>query len=555
MSAWAAAASRLLEGMRPFASVDLPRDVLAGVTLAALAIPSCLGYARIAGMPVVTGLYTLLLPLIAFAVFGASRSLVVAADSSTAAIMAAAMVAMAIPGSPDYVSLAGTLALFTGVLLLVARWLRLGFLADFLAQSALVGFLAGTGIHIVFGELADLAGAQRPHAVLPSLGSVAAWIGSIPLAGVATFGITLGALLVLGRLVPRFPGALVVVILATAASGLFDLASQGVATIGSFARGLPTLGLPTVSFDRVSLLATCTVSVFVVAIAKSSAVARSFANRHRQHSDTDGDVSGLAAANLAASISGAFVVSGSATKTEMVDAAGGRSQVAHLTTAMVVAIVLVFFTQWLAFLPLPSLSAIVFLAGTELIDVATLRALAKRQRDEFVIAAVTALVVLTLGLIEAVAFALVASLVDYVRRTYQPRAYALRRVGPGQWERADAASVPAAGERVAGYRFEASLFYANSTRFSEDVASLAAAPGAALRAILVDASGIDTLDFTSATMLQDLCARLADRHVVLALAAPHDALRQEIARYGLDAGPTALQLFPSLDAGYARFAS
>ena len=301
-----AAWRRLLTGMRPFSSLDVRSDVWAGITLAALAIPACLGYARIAGMPVVTGLYTLLLPLLAFALFGASRQLVVAADSSTAAIMAAALVAVAAPGSPDYVAFAGTLAIFTAVLLLVARGLGLGFLADFLSQSALAGFLAGTGVHIMFSEVADLAGAARPHNVLPHVGDATSWLTTIPAPALVAFLLTIAALRAFARFLPRFPGALAVVAAAIAASSAFDLGAHGVATIGAFAAGLPPLTLPGVSIERIDMLGACAVSLFVVAAAKSSAVARSFANRHHERSDTDGNLTGLAAANMAAAISNAF---------------------------------------------------------------------------------------------------------------------------------------------------------------------------------------------------------------------------------------------------------
>jgi len=546
---------QLLMGMRPFAALRAGSDAWAGVTLAALAIPACLGYARIAGMPVVTGLYTLVVPLVAFALFGASRQLVVAADSSTAAIMGAALVAMAAQGSADYVSLAATLALFTAVLFLAARALGLGFLSDFLAQSALVGFLAGTGVHILISEVADLAGAARPHQVLLNIGDAASWLTAITFPTMTAFLLTIAALWSSARFLPRVPGALIVVAAAIAASGAFDLGAHGVATIGPFAAGLPTLTWPGVSMERVHLLGACAVSVFVVAAAKSAAVARAFADRHRERSEPDADLAGLAAANMAAAVSGAFVVSGSATKTQMVDAAGGRSQLAHVTAAAVVAVVLIFLTHWFALLPVATLSAIVFLAGLDLIDVRTLRALAQRQRDEFLIAVATAACVLTFGLIEAVAFAFVASIVDYVRRTYRPRAYALRRDGTGIWERAPAgAAAVAAPETVAAYRFEAGLFYANARGFSDAVIDLVEAHDASLEALVLDASGIDSLDFTSATMLGNLRDRLADRGVALALAAPPDALVEDLHRYAFDAGPAKLEVFGSLQAAYAHFA-
>src|SRR6202044_3608352 len=235
----------VLQGLLPLHRHQLPGDLLAGVTLAAVGIPEVLGYARIAGMPVVTGLYTLLLPLALFAVFGASRHLVVAADSATAAILAAALVRLADPGSAQYVRLAGLAALITGALLLAARLARLGFLANFLSRTVLLGFLTGVGIQVAIGQLPDMLGVSAPssHTVIKLVQTIKA----LPSAQVATVAVALSVVAVMmaaGRITRRIPGALIAVVGSIIVSRAADLAAHGVSVLGYIPRGLPAFGLP-----------------------------------------------------------------------------------------------------------------------------------------------------------------------------------------------------------------------------------------------------------------------------------------------------------------------
>ena len=354
----------VLRGVLPVRRATLTRDLLAGVTLAALGIPEVLGYARIAGMPVVTGLYTLLLPLAVFAVLGASRHLVVAADSATAALLAGALVRLAAPQSAAYVGLAGLVALLTGGLLLLARLARLGFLANFLSRTVLLGFLTGVGIQVAIGQLPDMLGvtAASPHTVIKLAETVAA----VPRAHPATVAVSLGVIAVVmaAKMFTRWvPGALLAVAGAIVVSRTVHLAAHGVTVLGPVPRGLPGFTLPTLQLhDAVALLGTAA-SIGIVILAQSAATARAYAVKHDEPMDTDTDLTGLGAANVAAAFTGTFVVNGSPTKTQIVDDAGGRSQLASLTTGAIAVVVLLVATGPLRYLPDAALAAVVFLIG------------------------------------------------------------------------------------------------------------------------------------------------------------------------------------------------
>ena len=352
---------RLFQSIRPVSRAAVVRDALAGITLAAMNIPQALGYTKIAGMPVVTGLYTLLLPLVAFAAFGSSRYLVVAADSATAAILAGALSHMAPVASEQYVALAAFVALLTAGCLLLARLFKLGFLADFLSQTVLVGFLTGVGFQVGIAVLGEMLGV--PVDSRRTVEQLAQVVRSLPQVHVPTLcisAIVVATILILHRLSPGLPGPLFAVIGAVAASAAFNFSAHGITVIGPVAAGLPRLGVPDVRWGEALALVPVAGSCFLMIIAQSAATARAYASRHRETLDENADIVGLSAANAAAALSGTFVVNGSPTQTAMVESSGGRSQLAHLATAGVVTLVLLFLTGPLQYLPRCVLGAIVF---------------------------------------------------------------------------------------------------------------------------------------------------------------------------------------------------
>jgi high affinity sulfate transporter 1 len=535
-------------GLLPIDRHRLPGDIVAGITLAALGIPEVMGYTKISGTPVVTGLYTLLLPVIAFAVIGGSRHLVVAADSATAAILASMLALVAAVGTPEYVGLTSVVALIVAGMLVIARIFRLGFLADFLSRSALIGFLTGVGIQVAGGEFAGLLGLSREgHGTLAQVASVFERVGSVHL---ATLSISVAVLVVIigcARYAPRVPGALLAVVGAIAASASLDLAAHGIVTIGNVPGGLPSLAVPQFPVRGLSQILACAASCFIVIVAQSAATARAYALRYEEEFAENLDLIGLAGANAAAALTGTFVVNGSPTKTEMVDEAGGRSQFAHLTTAIVVLIVLLFFTRPLGLLPNAVLSAIVFMIGVKLVDVAGMRELWRLQRNEFWIALATAATVVVFTVMDGIAVAVILSLVEHVRHTYRPRTRVLVRDSKGHWRAVTPTTEPLAAPGILVYRFEANLFYANSSLFMQEILRLALAANERIRAVVIDASGIDDVDYTAARMLLQVYDELEKRNVLIALVASDDTPLEGLHRYGLGGASGTRPIYATVD--------
>jgi len=527
---------RPLAGILPIVPAQIPATLLAGVTLAALGIPEVLGYATIAGMPVVTGLYTILLPIVVFALVGSSRHLVVGADSATAAIFAAGAVGLATVGSPRYAGLAGLAALLAGGFLLAARLVRLGFLAHFLSRTALVGFLTGVGIQVAVGQLTDLLGVRRRgHGTIATVVDV---VRGVPHTSLPTLAVALTVILVIlgmRRVARRIPGALLAVVGAIVVSKLVDLRAHGVSVLGPVPTGVPHLGLPRVGWHDAPALIGTAASLFVVILAQSAATSRAYAARYDEAFDQNDDLVGLALANVAAAVSGTFVVNGSPTKTQMVASAGGRSQLAQLTTAVVVLVVLLFLTGPLRYVPIAVLAAVVFLIGLELIDVRGMRAIFAARRAEFVIAVLTAAAVVVIGVEQGIILAIALSIIDHLRYSYNPRNIVLQRVeGPHHWR----ATAAAPGERTLDglviYRFGASLYYANAHCLLADVAAFAQ-DGQPLAWFCLDAAAIGDIDYSATQALRRAHHQLESRAVRFVVAEPSPYVRAELDRCGLTA--------------------
>ena len=296
---------------------------MAGITLAALGIPEVMGYTKIIGTPVITGLYTLFLPVLVFALAGSSRHLVVSADSATAAMVAAGLTSLSFTANtPRYVALTSLVGLVAAGILLLARILRLGFLADFLSRTVLVGFLSGVGVQVAIGELNEMLGIEKGgHGFLSRLLFT---FHHLPETQWSSMFIGLGVLaIIIGFEVfaPRFPGALLAVIGMTAASAYFHWSDRGIRIIGAVPSGLPRIGLPSVTWSDITLVLPIAFSCFIVILAQSAATSRAYALRYRDDFSQNIDLIGLALANAAAGSSSTFVVNGSPTKTAMVDTA------------------------------------------------------------------------------------------------------------------------------------------------------------------------------------------------------------------------------------------
>ncbi len=524
----------LLKGVLPLNRAAALRDALAGLTLASMNIPQVLGYARIAGMPAVTGLYTVFLPLVAFALFGASRHLVVAADSATATIFASRLSTMAPVASAEYVALAGMVALLTAAMLLLARVFRLGFLADFLSRTVLVGFLAGVGVQVGIAMLGDMLGI--PVHSSRTTEQVALIVGQLPQAHLPTLGISmLVVVCILGakRYLPRLPVPLFAVVGAIAASHAYDFAGHGIAVIGPIAGGLPHPYLPAVSWRQTLELVPVAASCFVMIIAQSAAASRSFAERYRERVDEDADILGLAAANAAAALTGTFVVNGSPTQTAMADQAGARSQFAQVVFAGVVVVVLLFLSQALQYLPHCVLAGIVFTIAVGLIKVKGLLAIGRESPGEFTLALVTAAAVVAIGVEHGILLAVALSLMRHVRHSYRPHTMVLAPGPEGRWLPVAARPGMETTPEMIVYRFGADLFFANDHYFVDEVKALIDHAPTTVRWFVVDAGAITDLDYSAARSVRDLCDSLTQRGVNVIFARVNHYLRADMERHGI----------------------
>jgi len=537
---------RLFRGVRPITRAGAVRDALAGVTLAAMNIPQVLGYTRIAGTPVVTGLYTLLLPLVAFAVLGSSRYLVVAADSATAAILASRLSQMAPIASEHYVALAGLVALLTAGFLLLARLFELGFLADFLSQTVLVGFLTGVGFQVGIAMLGEMLGVPvSSNRTVQQLTQVAR---GLPHLHVPTFCLAIAVVaivLVFHKIAPRLPGALFAVVGAIAASAAFDFSGHGIAVIQKVTGGLPAIGLPDVKWGEIWPLLPVAAACFVMIVAQSAATARAYASLHHQPLDENADLVGLSAANVAAALSGTFVVNGSPTQTAMVESSGGRSQIAHLATAAVVAFVLLFLTGPLHYLPRCVLGAIIFTIAIGLVDIRGLRDILRESPGEFRLALITAAVVVLIGVEEGILLAIVLSLLRHVRHSYRPHTAVLVEDG-GQWRPTAAVAGARSGPDLVVFQFGADLFYANAGRFAADVRGLVEGATTPVKWMVIDAGAITSVDYSAARVLRDLQKDLVSRSIALVLVHTESSLLADLDRHRLSEVIGADHIFETL---------
>ena len=537
----------LFEGLRPLSRARALRDALAGVTLASMNIPQVLGYTRIAETPVVTGLYTVLLPLVAFATFGSSRHLVVAADSATAAIFASGLSGMAPPASARYMALVGMVALLTAGLLLLARVFKLGFLADFLSRTVLVGFLAGVGFQVGIAMLGDMLGvALNSQRTVGQLWQVIQSLGQVHLPTLAISAVVVGGILVSHRFLPQLPFPLFVVVGAITASFAWDFAARGIAVVGPVPGGLPPFGLPSVSWPELLKLLPIAASCFVMIIAQSAATSRVFAARYHERVDENADIVGLSAANAAAAVSGTFVVNGSPTQTAMADQAGARTQVAQLVFAGVVVIVLLFLTGPLQYLPRCVLGGIVFTIAIGLVDVRSLRDIRRESPGEFTLAVITAAVVALVGVEEGILLAIALSLLRHVRHSYRPHTMVLVPDATGRWLPAPAVPGCETQPGLIVYRFGADLFYANEYRFVDEVQALVEHAPTPVQWFVVDANAITDLDYAAARSVLDLLEQLKRRGVKLVFARVSRYLRSDMDRHGVTATIGEARIFTTL---------
>lgn len=523
------------------------RDVFAGLTLAFMNIPQVLGYARIAGMPLVTGLYTALMPPVAFALFGSSRHLVVAADSATAVIFSSSLSHMAAPGGEKYVAMVGMVALLTAGLLFLAWIFKLGFLADFLSRTVLVGFLTGVGVQVAMAMLGDMLGvAVRSHGTLAQAWEILQDLPKSNLPTLALSALVTGGILLGRQFLPHVPLPLVAVAGTIAASAAFGFAAQGIAVIGPVPGGLPAIGLPDVSWREALALLPVAASCFVMIVAQSAATSRAFALQYHERVDEDLDILGLAAANAAAAASGTFVVNGSPTQTAMADRAGARSQIAQLAFAAVVLLVLLFLTAPLQYLPRCVLASIVLTIAAGMVDVTGLRDIRRESPGEFYLAIVTAVAVVAIGVEQGILLAIALSLFRHVYHSYSPHTIMLAPNASGRWVPVAATPGQETEPGLIIYRFNSDLFYANANRFTGEVRGLVEHAPTRVRCLIVDAGAITDIDYSAAQSIRDLLDDLSEKGVDVVFARVSPYLRSDMDRHGITAAIGEARIFSTL---------
>ena len=515
--------------------------MLAGITLAAVSIPVALGYAKIAGMPVVTGLYTLLLPMAVFAVLGSSRHLVVGADSATAAILGAALAGLAVAGSPQYVRLAGLAALLAGGLLLLARLARLGFLANFLSRTVLVGFLTGVGIQVAAGQLPDMLGVTAAGKATPArLLDIAR---ALPQAHAADLAVSAGVIVIVlaARAVSRkIPGLLIAVIAAIIVSRAADLAGHGVAVLGPVPRGLPHLGLPALGWHDA---AACSAPQRRCSSSSSPRARRPHAptpGSTRRHSARTPTWSAWAPPTWPPRSPAPSSSTAARPRHRWPTARAGAASWPSSPPA-----------RWCSSscscspgrwpsLPIAALAAVVFLIAVGLIDVRGMRRILACRRHEFAIALLTTAAVVILGVEEGIVLAVVASVIDHLRHSYHPLNSVLVKSPAGHWQPAPVQPGARTEEGLVVYRFGTSLYYANASRLIDDVTALAA-QGSPLRWMVLDGAAIGDVDYTAAAVLTRVIEHLRKRHIRFAVSSVLGPVRKQLDRYGISAalGPGA----------------
>ena len=519
---------------------DYPRrklrpDVIAGITVAAMSIPAGMAYASLAGVSPVAGLYALLLPALAYAFLGSSRQLIVGPEGAIAALVATTVAPFAVKQTPDYVNLVALLALIVGVIYFAAYLLRLGWIADYFSRAVLVGYIHGVVVVLIVGQLGKIFGVpieqQHPPAQVREFLSE---LDQISWATFAVAAVSIAVLLAIKYGVPKVPGALVVLVGGIVASAAFHLASHGVRVVGDIPAGLPHLRLPDVGWGDVKSLLPGALGIFVVGFADGVLNGRAFAGRHNQRIDANQELLALGAANAGAGVTQAFPIGSSSSRTAVNDQMGGKTQVVGIVVAAVAAIVLLFLTQPVEKLPSACLGAVIVVAAIGLVSVSDWKGLRAAGRGQVVIAVITTLVVVLVGVLEALVVAVILSILDVIARSSRPHDAVLGWV-PRMGRYADVAVHPSARVTpgVVVYRLDDRLFFGNARYFRARVREAIAGAPTPTRWLVFDAQFVNDVDASGAEAVEQMYASLRARDVHFVVARLEDHAQHRFDATGL----------------------
>ncbi len=523
-------------------------DLVAGVVLAAILVPQGMAYAELAGLPAVTGLYTTIACLVAYAVFGPSKVLVLGPDSSVSPLILVAITPLIVTGDPkSAIELAGMLAILVGLIEIGLGVAKLGFVADLLSSEVRVGYLNGLAITIIVGQLPKLFGFSTSADNF--IGEVRAFFDGLDQTNRATLvtGIcVLAVLLVLPRLTRRVPAVLVAVVGVTVFSAVLDLAAHGVKTVGTLPQGFPSPTLPWTKWSDVGPLLLGAVGITMVSLTDTIATATSFAAKRGDEVNPDQEMVGIGTSNIAAGLFQGFAVSVSGSRTAVADQSGAKTQMTGLVGAGLVAVLLLFLNGLLADLPQTALAAVVITAALSLMDVGALRRFAEVRTSSLVVSLVATAGVMLLGVLQGIVVAIVLIVLLFFHRGWRPHGTVLGDVPAlGGWH--SISKYPEANELpgIVVFRWEAPLFFANSGQFRFQVRKLARERNPAW--IVLQCEAITDIDVTAAEVLKALDEELNDRGVHLAFVELRDRLQDLVRRYGLHTTLDQEHFYPSLD--------
>ena len=496
------------------------RDLLAGVTVAALALPSGMAYAEVAGLSPVYGLYALLLPAVLYTLLGSSRQLIVGPEGAIAALVGAAVLPLAAEGASEAAELGSMLALLVGACFLLAWIVRLGWLADYFSRPVLVGYIHGVAVVLVCGQLGKLLGldidASEPIGqVVEVAGELADVSGTTLLVG----AVALGALVAARIVMPRLPASLLVVVASIGVSWALDLSDRGVATVGEIPSGLPNITVPTPPLADVADLIPAAIGIFLVSFADGILTARTFAGKRNQHIRANQELLAFSGLSAAAGISQGFPLGASGSRTAVNDQMGARTQVAGLVAAGAIALVLLFLTTPMSYLPSAVLGAVIISAAIGLVDPVAWRGLAAVSRFEVGLAATTVVGVVVLGVLNALAIAVALSIVDVVRRSAQPHDAVLGWVDRlGRYANVQLHPSARVTPGVVVYRLDDRLFFANARYVKGRVKEAVRGAPEPVRWLVFDAEAVIHVDATGSEALRELTAELGRDGVGLVVA-------------------------------------
>jgi high affinity sulfate transporter 1 len=552
---WLQRLSKIAPGLRDlmtYRRTDLPSDIIAGLSVAAVALPVGVAYAQLAGFRPEFGLYASILPLVAYAFFGTSRQLIVGPDAATCAIVAAAVGPLAAGNADLYVSLSMTLAFLAGLFCIAARFLRLGALADFLSKPILVGFLNGMALSIALGQIGKIFGFPiTSDGIVPRLVEFASSLGLTHPPTLAIGASAFVVLMISPKIFRRLPAALVAMIVAGAVVKLFGLDAAGVKIIGAVPAGLPPITIPSFPVEFLPRLCAEAAGVALIGFSSMMLTARSFAAKNKYEIDVDQEFAALGAAEIAAALSQGFAISGADSRTAMSDAAGGRTRATGLVTALAISAVLLFFTGPLQYVPVAALGAVLVKAALSLWDFQSLKTFWKVDRRELALSVVATLGVAAVGAVQAIFVAVMLALLRFVKLVSRPKVEILGSVPglPGLHSsdrHPNATTIPG----LLLFRFNAPIVFFNASFFRRSVLEAAEAAGPDLKWFVVDMIPVTLIDITGLQAAAGVIETLRDRGVTFIAAGRETEWRQWAASRRLDVGHRS---FPTLRAAFKGY--